>query len=331
MNNQSLLDSALVYANRGWRVFPIVRGIKVPTRGSAGFYDSTTDPRIIQRWWRQNPQYNVAIACGLSGIAVLDLDHGFQTEDDVREFMAKFKMPQTYIVRSGRRPEWGLHFYFAGVMKTINVDLGRGITGQVKSAGGYVLAPPSLHASGNLYKVVGNHPLAPLPKWIRDLKPVENVRLGDKVEKIAVGAGRHNYIRQRLIECYFADVRGGALEAVGLSLYNERCEHDPVKDARIKDEIADMVDWIESHPPKFPLDHYDFVVLHKVEKADKKAMKAWNAELGYFEDSAEEAFEYLIEALQKQNVGREQVLRIIGCSPLRDKLNDEGQEDEFGR
>jgi hypothetical protein len=71
---QNKIDAALLYASWGWRVLPVVPNGKVPATAH-GVNDATTDPAQIQRWWGQNPNLNVGIACGsASGIVVFDID-----------------------------------------------------------------------------------------------------------------------------------------------------------------------------------------------------------------------------------------------------------------
>ena len=71
----SLLEAALSYAARGWRVFPCLPGSKAPAT-SRGFYDATTDERIIRAWWQERPTLNVAVWTGTtSGIYVIDVDN----------------------------------------------------------------------------------------------------------------------------------------------------------------------------------------------------------------------------------------------------------------
>ncbi|WP_084497576.1 bifunctional DNA primase/polymerase [Nocardia amamiensis] len=72
-----LLSAALDNAERGFHVFPLHPGTKVPAirqwDGAA-----TRDHSRIRAWWRRRPCDNVAVACGPSGLHVLDLDtsHG---------------------------------------------------------------------------------------------------------------------------------------------------------------------------------------------------------------------------------------------------------------
>jgi len=71
---ESKIEAALTYASWGWRVLPVVPNGKVPATAH-GVNDATTDPEQIKRWWGQNPNLNVGIACGsTSGIVVFDID-----------------------------------------------------------------------------------------------------------------------------------------------------------------------------------------------------------------------------------------------------------------
>src|SRR5215207_1453768 len=65
---------AVYYARIGWRVFPCVPGGKTPAV-RAWPQLATSDPGTIARWWRERPDCNVAVACGLgSDLYVIDVD-----------------------------------------------------------------------------------------------------------------------------------------------------------------------------------------------------------------------------------------------------------------
>lgn len=69
------LAEALAAAKRGWRVFPLTKGSKVPLKGSRGVHDATNDLRQIHEWADAHPDCNWGLATGTaSGVFVLDLD-----------------------------------------------------------------------------------------------------------------------------------------------------------------------------------------------------------------------------------------------------------------
>ncbi len=176
------IHRALEYAHRGFSVLPIyaphVDGTCTCRKGencsSAGKHprtrngvnDATTDTAIIKQWWTQFPVANIGIATGKrSNLICLDVDPRSDGEDSLTELMNKYEiLPKTYTVSTGGD---GLHFYFLyspGVSKNSAGLLGNGL--DIKTDGGYIVAPPSRHASGKFYEIGNSSPLAKLPEWI---------------------------------------------------------------------------------------------------------------------------------------------------------------------
>ena len=103
----TFLEIALDCLKRGWHVFPCWPGDKRPlVRG--GFLSATNLENEVRAWWTKWPDANVGIATGASGLTVLDCDHGLADEAAVRSFTRAHNLPETYTVRTGRRPEYGL-------------------------------------------------------------------------------------------------------------------------------------------------------------------------------------------------------------------------------
>lgn len=136
------LIAALRYAAADWPVFPCQPGSKVPFPRSNGVKDATTDPDTITDWWSRCPTANVAIATGGSAPDVLDFDvkkgaPGRQSYERLRD--AGLLTGAHAVVGT---PSGGWHLYYLGSDQG-NASLPRhGV--DLRSRGGYVLAPPSL-------------------------------------------------------------------------------------------------------------------------------------------------------------------------------------------
>jgi hypothetical protein len=178
-SNTRLL-SAVAYAKRGWSVFPCRPRAKEPAT-KHGFKDATTDTAIVTRWWQRAPFANVAVATGLvSMVVVVDIDIRNRGDLSLRELeRAHGRLPETPRCCTGGP---GAHYYF----KPPDTDplrsgkIAEGI--DFKADGGYVIAPPSVHPNGELYRWE-NDPnrtaLAPCPEWI-----VQMMRAGSSADRV---------------------------------------------------------------------------------------------------------------------------------------------------
>ncbi|MEV4252617.1 bifunctional DNA primase/polymerase, partial [Spirillospora sp. NPDC049652] len=149
-----LLDSALAYAGRGWPVFPCRAGGKAPLTRQ-GFKDATTDPDQIRAWWRRWPRANVAIATGtLNGAASIDVvDVDVRPSGSGWAALNRLQRARLLVGAFARvaTPSGGLHLYFPGTDQR-----GGPVKGQhldLKSSGGYVVAPPSV-VGGAAYELL---------------------------------------------------------------------------------------------------------------------------------------------------------------------------------
>ena len=135
------LRQALAYAARGWPVFPCLPGQKIPAT-QHGYQDATTDEQQITEWFGRGFSWNLAIATGAPGPDVLDVDehgpagNGYAALGRLRN-AGMLDGASAYV----RTPSGGLHAYFVGTGQR-NGHLPRSHL-DFRSAGGYVLAPPS--------------------------------------------------------------------------------------------------------------------------------------------------------------------------------------------
>ena len=167
----SFLETALYLASRGFYVLPLKPRDKWPIV-VGGFKAATRDPEQIALWWKRNPDANIGIACEASGLCVMDCDHGLTSYSDYLTWRDRNGLPPTYTVRSGRRPEFGVQMVYKGPIASSRWELD-GCSGDIKSIGGLVVSPPSIHPdSGEAYAVLADLPIAPTPDVVKQLKKV---------------------------------------------------------------------------------------------------------------------------------------------------------------
>lgn len=191
-NKNPLLEAALKYANHGWPVLPVhsrnghactcgkpnCRSSAKHPRTRRGVHDATTIQATIKEWWESFPIANIGVATGK--VTVLDVD----AKNDGLQSLAELEkqhgtLPKTPTVATGGG---GKHFYFYkpdGVTINNRVAVAPGI--DIRTDGGYGVAPPSIHASGNRYDwILGPEtPVASMPNWLVELvtpKPSDDTK-----------------------------------------------------------------------------------------------------------------------------------------------------------
>ncbi len=162
----SIYQYAIAYAEQGFAVFPChsITDAGACTCGkpdcgspgkhpmtSHGVKDATRDEAQISAWFDVPNPPNIAIATGpvSGGLYVVDIDQG--KGGDAKDLYVDgvdalaFTTPK---VKTGS----GLHYYYrdSAGMKNSSNRLGKAI--DTRGEGGYVIAPPSKHISGNHYE-----------------------------------------------------------------------------------------------------------------------------------------------------------------------------------
>ncbi|HEX8343339.1 MAG TPA: bifunctional DNA primase/polymerase [Actinoplanes sp.] len=157
-----MLTAALAYAYRGIPVLPLHTPAPPGSDGGPcscgrddcdrpgkhprlrhGLTDASTDPRRIDMWWSRWPDANIGLRTGIvMDVADVDTAEGRQA----LHHLAGGALPVGPQVRSG---SGGWHLWFTPIGYGNRVRLLPGV--DWRGAGGYVVAPPSRHASGNPY------------------------------------------------------------------------------------------------------------------------------------------------------------------------------------
>lgn len=176
-----MIEHALAYAARGWRVFPIYECRATGTqcscgnrkctspgkhpRTKTGLKEATLDATQIRAWWRQWPNANIGIATG-AGLVVADIDPrhgGDESWDALVEELGP--LPDTVECLTGGN---GRHVYLeepkGTTVRNSASMLAPGV--DIRGEGGYVVAPPSNHVSGGVYS------------WEASSDPADGIALG---------------------------------------------------------------------------------------------------------------------------------------------------------
>lgn len=143
--NTRLVDRALALAEKGYRVFPVIRNTKVPR--VKGWIDAaTSDAAQIGEWWAKWPDCNPGVATG-QGLLVIDLDNkpGRDGLGWWRSMGLVFDTPPTMAVRT---PSGGFHLYYTSAIdyRTRGDFPAKGV--DLQSARRFVLGPGSVRDNG---------------------------------------------------------------------------------------------------------------------------------------------------------------------------------------
>ncbi|MBM4274069.1 MAG: DNA primase [Deltaproteobacteria bacterium] len=273
--------AALTYAEWGWPVIalhtPIGAGCSCrrpdcgsvgkhphyhPEHLSHGLKDATTDAALIKTWWEVWPEANVGIVTGAaSGLVVLDVDPPKGGDESLEHLEKEYgPLPETVEALTGGG---GRHLLFQHPGGTLpnKVNLYPGL--DIRADGGYIVAPPSVHASGRTYEwEVMHNPqemaIAPIPAWLLHLiqagGPHQPARTTLTVEGDKIPAGQRNSTFTSLAgSMRQKGMSPKAIEAALLEENLQRCE-PPLTEAEVQ-KIAHSVGRYAPGPAKVQSSH----------------------------------------------------------------------------
>jgi len=177
---------ALYYHSLGFNVIPIKNkgtekeDYKIPLLSEWKSYQTKkVTLKNINDWWSKWPTANIGIICGsISNLLVLDIDvdkGGLESLEKIAPKEFSIESIKTPTVKTGRLGG-GLHLYFrccSPLGKITNLMPGLDFQGE----GSYVVAPPSVHFSGNYYT------------WVKSLSDFERM---DMLPWVLKAIGDHN-------------------------------------------------------------------------------------------------------------------------------------------
>jgi hypothetical protein len=173
----SMLGAALLYAEKGWKIFLAPPGEKKSYKSAAYSggerWGATRDPKQIvadfkNKKWRDA---NVGIPTGSTNdIFVVEADtmegHGVDGIANLQKLQERYRpFPPTLMAIS---PSGSVHYYFQAPpkvpIKNSESEIAEGV--DVRGEGGMVIALPSIKPGGGTYRWLNYLPIASAPIWL---------------------------------------------------------------------------------------------------------------------------------------------------------------------
>ncbi len=167
----NLGEAAEHYASEGIAVLPLRPGSKqalLPKNGR-DFSIATTDVRQVRAWWRETPEANIGVRLAASSLVVVDVDvrdkHPNLGESLNGLCKSHGPLPPTLSTATGGG---GVQLFYRAELD--NPKTSKFPSGEFKATG-YVVAPPSMHPSGEPYVLLSKDrfervAVAPAPDWL---------------------------------------------------------------------------------------------------------------------------------------------------------------------
>lgn len=173
-------DWAVEYAQRGWPVLPLHTAgdgrcscgndacpspAKHP-RVPHGLKEATANPTQVAQWWKRWPDANIGLRTG-DAFDVLDIDGQEGAQAMANLYGEHGELPES--CPAAATGGGGIHLLFAPTGLGNRAALVPHV--DWRGAGGYIVAPPSRHASGADYRWINNRwltgDLPAVPDWLR--------------------------------------------------------------------------------------------------------------------------------------------------------------------
>ena len=149
MNEETIYQWALKYIKHGFSIIPVGTD-KKPIVSWLPYQTTRATEQQVKEWFDVPNPPNIAIITGeISGVTVVDVEKGGKWEH----------YPVTMTARSGGG---GYHLYYKYAPGVQNRARVHELT-DIRGNGGYIIAPPSKHASGGTYEFIRKEATQPFP------------------------------------------------------------------------------------------------------------------------------------------------------------------------
>lgn len=208
---------AINLQKRGYSIYPLSPGSKIPLKDSSGWNDATNDIKQIKEWWEEDNTRNVGLMLKDHNMVVIDLDRHNEQMNGVENCKILWErygaFPSTYTELT---PSNGIHFFFklptdvninqeTGAFKEIfgTDEQGNGLSGIDIIVFGVPIYPTTL-SNGKQYEPLKETSLdnvAMAPDWLIqlllkqqpskdvDYRPMTKTKTAIKLDLITRGAG----------------------------------------------------------------------------------------------------------------------------------------------
>lgn len=235
----SSADLAREYVDSGWSVLPVKPDEKRPYMSNWLQYERQRAPREqVDSWFASLAGAGVGVVTGkISGMVVLDVESDCPTP--IGDLLRRW--PTQMVSRTG---SGGYHLFYQypqGVGRISNrVRIFEGM--DLRADGGFIVLPPTLHASGGRYEWVRRGPMGAFPRELLDMQSRPRSQEGDGwiTEALrGVAEGGRNDMCARLAGYFYKKGLAGDVVEELLLDWNER--NDPPMPAReVRQTVASI-------------------------------------------------------------------------------------------
>lgn len=236
--NETKVDFALDYVESGYSVIPLrsTGDTKKPSMPWKKYQDEKADAETVRSWFAFDPDQNIGIVTGkISDLVVLDIDvdNGATppTYADMIEAGILIDQDNAKDITLIQTGGGGYHMYFkysGGYTNAIGIVKGKGWKLDIRTDGGYVVAPGSIHPrTGKVYKFI-NRPTESAECPIISSSTTETVATEERFtvdEKIEPGK-RHDTMVKLACSLRASGLEEQEIASALISTYGSRGDND---------------------------------------------------------------------------------------------------------
>jgi hypothetical protein len=210
------LETALVLAKLGWKLFP---ARSKDAHRMAWSEKSTSDAKTLTRWFTQWPDDLLCLDCGKSGIGVIDLD-AKDGKDGPGNFLSlELEHGMVPEVLREMTPTKGVHIFCRdteGKLRSVNGKLGTGV--DTKGVGGMVVISPSIVKGKGQYQWLDGVTLDNVALRIANLPEVP----AWIVEKLGEPRARAEAVATDIVPVYTQEEYAERLNLIPVDYYDDK-------------------------------------------------------------------------------------------------------------